>query len=163
MVKETVLIVGLGEVGHTLFELFRESGKFDVYGFDIDKKKMQEVVGEEKPENRIDVMHICYPCPDQEKFIETTLQYVGRFKPRLTIIDSTVPPGTTRKIHELAKISITHSPIQGTHKSLDAMKADVAFWDKYVGGTSAKASTPRKTSRPAVRLSMKLYQEAERR
>lgn len=140
MVKETVLIVGLGEVGHTLFELFRECGKFDVYGFDIDKKKMQEVAGEEKPENRIDVMHICYPCSDQEKFIETTLKYAGRFKPGLTIIDSTVPPGTTRRIHELAKISITHSPIQGTHKSLDAMKADVAFWDKYVGGTTKESA-----------------------
>jgi len=41
LVKPIVLIVGLGEVGRSLFELLRESEKFEVYGWDIDEKKMQ--------------------------------------------------------------------------------------------------------------------------
>ncbi len=41
MVKETVLIVGLGEIGHTLFALYREANeKFLVYGLDLDMEKM---------------------------------------------------------------------------------------------------------------------------
>ena len=43
MVKERVLVVGLGEVGRLLFELLRESGKFEVYGFDVNEAKMLEV------------------------------------------------------------------------------------------------------------------------
>ena len=43
MVKERVLVVGLGDVGHPLLELLRESGKFEVYGFDVDEAKMREV------------------------------------------------------------------------------------------------------------------------
>jgi UDP-N-acetyl-D-mannosaminuronate dehydrogenase len=43
MVKERVLVVGLGEVGRPLFELLRESGMFEVYGFDLDAEKMRSV------------------------------------------------------------------------------------------------------------------------
>ena len=43
LVKERVLVVGLGDVGHPLLELLRESGKFEVYGFDVDEAKMREV------------------------------------------------------------------------------------------------------------------------
>jgi phosphoglycerate dehydrogenase-like enzyme len=36
LVKETVLIVGLGEIGHTLFTLYNEvKEKFSVYGLDL--------------------------------------------------------------------------------------------------------------------------------
>jgi len=35
--------VGLGEVGRSLFDLLKESGRFEVYGFDIDEEKMREV------------------------------------------------------------------------------------------------------------------------
>ena len=133
--KEKVLIVGLGEVGHALYELFKECGKFDVYGFDIDDEKMRQIVGEaqELPKN-VDVMHICYPCIEQQKFIENTVGYIRRFKPKLTIVESTVPPGTTEKIYEETKAPIVHSPIRGMHKTLETMKNDIKFWTKYVGG-----------------------------
>ncbi len=42
LAKETVLIVGLGEIGHTLFALYSESKeKFSVYGLDLDMEKMK--------------------------------------------------------------------------------------------------------------------------
>ena len=44
MAKETVLIIGLGEIGHTLFALYSEAEeKFAVYGLDLDMKKMKEL------------------------------------------------------------------------------------------------------------------------
>lgn len=140
MLKERVLIVGLGEVGYTLFELFRESGKFDVYGFDADERKMRKIVGEIEPPKKLDVMHICYPCPEQEEFVQTTLNYIRKFRPKLTIIESTVSPGTTQRIYELSKSTLVHSPIQGIHKTLEAMKRDILFWGKYVGGATKEAA-----------------------
>ena len=41
MTKETVLVVGLGEIGCALFELLREEDSFTVYGLDLDKTKMR--------------------------------------------------------------------------------------------------------------------------
>lgn len=141
MSKERVLIVGLGEVGHTLYELFRESGKFDVYGFDVDDRKMRKMVGEIEPPKKVDVMHICYPCSEQEEFVQATLNYIRKIRPRLTIIESTVPPGTTQRIYELSKSTLVHSPIQGIHKTLEAMKSDIIFWGKYVGGATREATS----------------------
>jgi len=140
LLKERVLIVGLGEVGYTLFDLFRESGKFDVYGFDADERKMRKIVGEIEPPKKLDVMHICYPCPEQEEFVQTTLNYIRKFRPKLTIIESTVSPGTTQRIYELSKSTLVHSPIQGIHKTLEAMKRDILFWGKYVGGATKEAA-----------------------
>jgi len=138
--KQTVLVVGLGEVGRALFELFKESGKFDVYGFDIDEGKMRSVVGDVKLSKVFDVMHVCYPCSDQESFVKVTVDYMRRFKPKLTIIDSTVAPGTTQKIFEETKSLVVHSPVRGMHKSLETMKRDILFWSKYVGGATPEAA-----------------------
>ncbi|MBS7621501.1 GDP-mannose dehydrogenase [Candidatus Bathyarchaeota archaeon] len=140
MAREKVLIIGLGEVGRALFELFKECGKFDVYGFDIDEEKMQSVVGDVEMPETFDVMHICYPCVDQESFVKVTLDYMRRFKPKLTIINSTVPPGATWKIYEITKSLVVHSPIRGMHKSLETMKRDIMFWSKYVGGATREAA-----------------------
>jgi len=138
--KEKVLIIGLGEVGHALFDIFKESGKFDVSGLDMDKKKMRKIVGETKLPKNVDFMHICYHCTRQNEFVQTTLNYIIKFKPELTIVESTVPPGTTMKIHGSSKSSVAHSPIRGMHKTLETMKKDILFWSKYVGGTTEKAA-----------------------
>ena len=141
MGEEKVLIVGLGEVGRTLFQLFEESGKFDVYGLDLDEARMREVMGNKRMPNTVDVMHICYRCVSQERFVQTSFGYITKFKPKLAIIDSTVPPGTTQKIHEFSKfLLLAHSPIRGMHDSLASMKKDVQFWTKYVGGTTKEAA-----------------------
>ena len=103
MIKEGVLVVGLGEVGRALFELLRESGKFDVYGFDIDEVKLRSIVGNVKLPDSFDVMHVCYPCSDRGSFVKVTVNYIRRFKPKLTIINSTVAPGTTQKVYEETK------------------------------------------------------------
>ncbi len=137
---EEVLIVGLGEVGGALFELFKEHQDFSVYGFDTDQQKMHRIVGQAEVPNKVDVLHICYPCVEQEKFVQTTLEYMKKFKPGLTIVESTVPPGTTGQVYELSKSSVVHSPVRGMHKSQETMKKDIQFWCKYVGGTPKEAA-----------------------
>jgi UDP-N-acetyl-D-mannosaminuronate dehydrogenase len=156
MAKDTVLIVGLGEVGQSLFEIISESGKFEVYGLDADKDKQRKVAGDREPPKNIDVMHICFGCAVTENFQKLAIQYIKQIQPKLTIIDSTVPPGTTQKVYEQTKAPLVHSPIQGMHKTLQTMKADIKFWNKYVGPTSPEAAKLAKAHFEKVGLKVKV-------
>jgi UDP-N-acetyl-D-mannosaminuronate dehydrogenase len=139
LVKPVVLVVGVGEVGRSLFELLKQSKKFDVYCLDIDKERMQKIQQNDLPKE-VDVLHICYRCNNQEDFVKTTTNYMKRFNAELTIINSTVPPGTTEKVHKLSGGYIAHSPIRGMHASVETMKRDLLFWTKYVGGVDKKSA-----------------------
>jgi UDP-N-acetyl-D-mannosaminuronate dehydrogenase len=142
LTKDKVLIVGLGEVGRTLFEILNESGRFAVYGFDIDETKMGEVgQHEEDLPSEADVMHICIPCNNPEKFVESVESNAKRFNPRLVVINSTVPPGTTMEVHKRCGSLVAHSPTRGVHRNLDHMKWELKRWTKYVGGANAEAAT----------------------
>jgi len=138
LVKSVVLVVGLGEVGRSLFELLEESEKFEVYGWDIDEKKMQDIQQGDLPKE-VDVLHICYLCHGQETFVNTTVDYVRRFRPELTIINSTIPPGTTEKIHTISGGHMVHSPVRGMHKNKDSMKRYLSLLTKYVGGVDEES------------------------
>ncbi|MGQ9552214.1 MAG: GDP-mannose dehydrogenase, partial [Candidatus Bathycorpusculaceae bacterium] len=156
MQRESVLIVGLGEVGGALFELFKESGKFEVHGFDKDREKMQEIAGTAELPKTADFMHVCYPCKIQETFVKITMDYINKIKPKLTIIESTVPPLTTQKIYNTSRSPIIHSPIRGMHKSLESMKKDIMFWSKYIGGATMEAAEAGKKHYEKLGLKVKI-------
>ena len=141
LAEETVLVVGLGEIGGTLFELLKENAAFMVYGLDSDETKMHATHQDpSKLPTGIDTMHICLPCNNQEKFVATVADYAKRFKPKLLIINSTVPPGTTKKVQEAYKCLVAHSPARGVHKSPEHMKWELKRWAKYVGGADEEAA-----------------------
>jgi UDP-N-acetyl-D-mannosaminuronate dehydrogenase len=138
--KETVLVVGLGEVGRPLFELLDESGKFIVFGFDTDKSKMQSLRQTTLP-NKVDIIHICLPCSNKSKFVDIVTSYIGKFEPKLVIVNSTVPLKTTIGIHEkCSNCLVAHSPVRGVHKNPEYMKWELKRWTKYVGGANAEAA-----------------------
>ena len=139
MAKETVLVIGLGEVGRPLFELIQESGFFDVYGIDLDQTRMKAVNRIPTPKTA-DIMHICLPCADQDRFVAIVKEYIEKYNPKLTIINSTVPPKTTEKIHAAtSKTQIAVSPIRGVHKGDEHMKWEIKRWTKYIGGATKEA------------------------
>jgi UDP-N-acetyl-D-mannosaminuronate dehydrogenase len=142
MVKEKVLVAGLGEVGRPLFELLKECGRFEVYGYDLDADKMREIGQSAVLPDKFDVMHVCIPCHDKEGFVKSVAGYVERYKPKLVIINSTVAPGTTVDVHRRIKggCLVAHSPVRGVHKSLEHMKWELKRWTKYVGGADAKSA-----------------------
>jgi len=148
MAKEKVLVIGLGEVGRPLFELLKESGKFEVYGFDIDKNKMRYTGQslETLPET-VDIMHVCIPCSNKKEFVEIVVGYANRFKPKLIIVNSTVAPGTTVEIYKHLKGAclVVHSPVRGVYKSLEHMKWELKRWTKYVGGVNKESTCHAKT------------------
>jgi UDP-N-acetyl-D-mannosaminuronate dehydrogenase len=116
--KDRVVIVGLGEVGKPLYELL--SQYHDAVGVDIDPVS---------PISDVGVMHICYPfqIPD---FVGEALRYIERYKPRLTVINSTVAIGTTRKIAQQSGTDVVNSPIRGKHAR---MFQELQMYTKFIG------------------------------
>lgn len=152
MEKDKILVVGLGEVGTAMFDLVKESGKFEVYGLDLDKTKMKDLKQKALPE-ATNVMHICLPCKEQTKFVDIVTSYARRFKPKLIIINSTVPPGTTMSVNDRCACLVAHSPFRGVHESPEHMKWELKRWTKYVGGASPEAG--RNADRHFRRLGLK--------
>lgn len=145
---QTVLVVGLGEIGGTVFSVLKDSQKFKVYGVDVDKKKMEEYDSVEplnqsnkSSPNDLDVLQICIPVPNKNKFIEISKLYIEKYKPKLTIINSTVPIGTTIELYKHCGGLIAHSPCRGVHKNKEYMKKEFIRWTKYVGGATPEAGT----------------------
>lgn len=156
MTKETVLVVGLGEIGRTLFELLKEEDSLIVYGLDLDETKMRTIgQGQRKLPNEVDTMHICLPCTTQEKFVTAVTNYAKQFKPKLVIIDSTVPPGTTKKTQENCKCLVAHSPIRGVHENAEHMRWEIKRWTKYVGGSDAQTAEAARKHFEKIHLKVK--------
>src|SRR5436190_130949 len=116
--NDVVVIIGLGEVGGPLKELV--SRRHPTIGVDI-----QPV----RPTPECAVLHICYPFG--KTFVDTTVQYIRSYRPALTIINSTVAPGTTRAVHALTQTPIAYSPIRGKHSR---MREDISQYVKFIGG-----------------------------
>jgi UDP-N-acetyl-D-mannosaminuronate dehydrogenase len=119
------LVVGLGEVGGPLLEIIK--GSQEAYGVDI------QPTG---PIPHCDIMHICFPYVDGEKFVAESVRYIGKYSPLLTIVNSTVGPGTTRAICEQAKADVVYSPVRGKHVK---MKQDMLHYVKFVGALNPTA------------------------
>ena len=120
MPNDLVIVVGAGEVGRPLLQIL--SRKFETLAVDI------AAVNTDK---RCKVLHICYPFQIVD-FVKITARYIGKYQPALTIIHSTVAPGTTRRVWEQAgNRSVVYSPVRGKHAR---MAADMLHYKKFVAG-----------------------------
>jgi UDP-N-acetyl-D-mannosaminuronate dehydrogenase len=122
--NEKVLVIGVGEIGKPLLELIRE--KYEAYGLDI--KPVEPI-----PE--CEIMHLCFPY-DGENFIQQSLRYIARYRPSLVIINSTVAPGTTRRIATESHTPAVNSPVRGKHAR---MKQEMLQYTKFVGAITPEA------------------------
>jgi UDP-N-acetyl-D-mannosaminuronate dehydrogenase len=122
--NEKVLVIGVGEIGGPLLELVRE--RYEAYGLDI------------KPTGPIpecEIMHICFPF-DGENFVQHSLRYIEKYRPSLVIINSTVAPGTTRRIALESKTDAVNSPVLGKHAR---MKQEMLEYTKFIGTITKEA------------------------
>ncbi len=85
------------------------------------------------------MLHICIPVPNKNKFIEIAKSYIEKYQPKLTIVNSTVPIGTTMELYKQCGGLIAHSPCRGVHKNKEYMKKEFSRWAKYVGGATPEA------------------------
>ncbi len=124
--NKDILVLGLGEVGKPLFELISKHRR--TIGIDI--APITDEIRE------VEVMHVCYPFQIDD-FVGQTARYIDLFKPQLTIVNSTVGVGTTRKIAEKAGASVVNSPVRGKHVK---MFDELCKYVKFVGALDRKAS-----------------------
>lgn len=117
--QNKVVVVGLGEIGKPLFEIV--SSVHNAVGVDVSPV---EVAGP------VDVMHVCFPFQIKD-FIGETIQYIERYQPALTIVNSTVAVGTTRSIAERTGAAVVNSPVRGKHVR---MLGELRNYTKFVGG-----------------------------
>jgi UDP-N-acetyl-D-mannosaminuronate dehydrogenase len=114
-----ILVIGLGEVGRPLLEVI--SDHMETVGIDIQPVEFNA---------ECDVMHICFPF-QVPNFVDQCVDYINKYKPKLTVINSTVSPGTTRKVYQKAGTAVAYSPVRGKHVR---MKQELLHYDKFIGG-----------------------------
>lgn len=124
MAKLTIGVLGIGEVGSAIAEIF--STKFSVL-----KKELKY---DQLKESKIEVLHVCLPYTT--KFEKLVLEQAKKNKPDLIIIHSTVAPQTTAKIFLHSKTPTVHSPVMGTHPDL---KNDILKFIKFIGPASERS------------------------
>jgi UDP-N-acetyl-D-mannosaminuronate dehydrogenase len=121
--KQT-LVVGLGEVGGALAEVLERT--HPVLKHDIERREFNGPIA---------VMHICFPFTSRAQFEPLAVEYIRRFKPALTIINSTVLPGTTRSIAKKTASAVVYSPVRGKHVK---MTTDLFHYRKFVAAGEPK-------------------------
>ena len=122
----TDIILGMGEVGETLFDLLIDR-KFDCIGIDLDDSKCKNYTKNEIIENP-QYLHVCLPG-ELEKFTDIVIEWINKIKNiQVVVIHSTVKPGTTKSVQERSSIPILFSPVRGVHRRfLDDIKKYTKF------------------------------------
>ena len=124
MKNNKVVVAGLGEIGKPLLEL--ASKNHDAIGVDIAPAPRIEAT---------EILHVCYPFQIKD-FVGETERYIDLFKPRLTIINSTVAVGTTRAIAQRTGADVVSSPVRGKHTR---MVEELRMYTKFVGAMDLRA------------------------
>ena len=119
------IILGMGEVGETIFKLLIERN-FDCIGIDADSSKCKNYSNNtiKNPE----YLHVCIPG-ELKEFSEIVLNWINKIEGvQVILIHSTVKPGTTKKIQEKCEMPILFSPVRGVHERfLEDMKKYTKF------------------------------------
>lgn len=142
-----VVVAGLGEVGKPLFDLI--SRHHCSVGVDI-SPPLETI-------EQVDILHICYPF-QIEDFVGETAHYIELFRPRLTIVNSTVAVGTTRSISERTGAAIVNSPVRGKHAH---MLDELSKYTKFVGASEPAAGRQAAEHFESIGLKAKILSSPE--
>jgi UDP-N-acetyl-D-mannosaminuronate dehydrogenase len=113
-------ILGFGEVGKAIAKFYKNPRIKDL-------KRDDDLRG-------VEILNICIPW--NNNFIKIVSREIKKIRPELTIIHSTVAPGVTKKIGDLTKSLVVHSPIRGMHPNL---YPGIKIFVKYIGADNKKA------------------------
>ena len=123
----TDIILGMGEVGSTIFDLLSERN-IQCVGIDIDESKSRKYSKDSDIENE-EILHVCLPG-ELADFENISLQKAKNWQNlKAIIIHSTVKPGTTKKIQDKVSLPVFYSPVRGVHRRfLDDIKRYTKFF-----------------------------------
>jgi UDP-N-acetyl-D-mannosaminuronate dehydrogenase len=80
-------------------------------------------------------MHVCFPFLGDD-FVSHVVEYIRKYHPALTIINSTVAPGITRRIAQESGADVVNSPVRGKHAR---MQQEMLHYAKFIGALDPKA------------------------
>jgi hypothetical protein len=103
-------ILGFGEIGKAIARFYKNP-------------RIKDLNRDDGLEG-VEILHICIPW--SKDFIKIVGEEIRKIKPELTIIHSTVAPGTTKEIGG----AVAHSPVRGVHPKL---YEGIRTFIKYVG------------------------------
>jgi hypothetical protein len=127
-------IIGYGEIGKAVAKFYKNPKIKDL-------DRDDNLVG-------VEVLHICIPWSD--KFVNIVKAEIKKINPKITIIHSTVVPGTTKKIGGM----VVHSPVRGIHPYLyEGIKTFV----KYIGADDKKAGEMAKSHLTALGIKAEVF------
>ncbi|KKQ95744.1 MAG: UDP-glucose/GDP-mannose dehydrogenase dimerization [Candidatus Woesebacteria bacterium GW2011_GWB1_43_14] len=150
MKKEIVGILGKGEIGTAIAKISREAGY---------KVLVREIKYDQMAGNTVDFLHVNIPEKNNKKFVDLVVANILELEPRLTVINSSVTPGTTRKIFNRANKPIVHSPVIGIHPQL--YKSIKVYFKKVIGPTDKKSLNLAKKHFKKLGLNVQTYDSAE--
>jgi len=116
------LIIGYGEIGKSLFNILSKEYKCDTY--DENESYYKNVF--DLSFRDYEIIHICFPY--SKDFIKDVKKFQKIIKPKFTIIHSTIPVGTSKKLNAI------HSPCLGIHPHLEK---SMTTFIKFLGGKDA--------------------------
>ena len=123
----TDIILGMGEVGETLFDLLVERN-FDCIGIDVDDSKCKNYSKNSTIENP-EYLHVCLPG-ELAEFENITSNWISKLEGlKVVLVHSTVKPGTTKNIQEKSKVPVLFSPVRGVHKRF---LEDIKKYTKFI-------------------------------
>ena len=139
-------ILSYGEVGQAIAKFYGSA--------DSPQAKIKDLNRDDGLKG-VEVLHVCLPW--SKNFVEIVKKEIKKIKPKLTIIHSTIAPGTTKKIISglpRACRGIVHSPIRGIHPHLyEGIKTFV----KYIGADNKKAGDLAKKHLESLGIKTKVF------
>ena len=110
--EKVVGVVGLGYVGDKIYNFFKLHG-YSTFSFDPYQKNSDFKTLEELNENNLDFSFICVPTPMKfDGSCDTSIveQVMKDVKARTNVIESTIEPGTTKRLEEETGKDILFTP-----------------------------------------------------
>lgn len=136
--NQKIGILGYGEVGQAIAKFYRNPKIKDL-------KRDDGLFG-------VGVLNVCIPW--SEKFLDIVEKEIKKIKPKLTIIHSTVAPGTTKKLAQKFNGMVVHSPIRGVHPNL---YQGVKTFIKYIGVDNKRAGKLAEKHLRSLNIKTKLF------
>ena len=107
------VVVGLGEIGKSIFKLISKS--IETVGYDKNTKSMPKS-NQKYAKLPTRFLHICIPY--NKTFDSNIKKLVTKFSPKCIVIHSTVQPKTTSQLQSKFKIPVIYSATRGVHKRM---------------------------------------------
>ena len=140
--NQKIGVLGYGEIGKAIAQFYGSPNSPQVKIKDLNRD--DGLIG-------VDILHICIPWSNN--FIKIVQQEIKNIKPKLTIIHSTVAPGTIKKIGG----AVVHSPVRGVHPKL---YQGIKTFVKYIGADNKKAGLLAQKHLNSLDIKTKLFYPA---